>query len=310
MHGIHPLLPLRNQFGALRGDAVLLLAGLGWLIGTRSALQRVISGFRLIEDVAVCVFPGAQEKERQRRSQGPELGIARNLGLWLPAKELRGDEKGEHRPDGEGQNLNQELPDGKRLVEGALERGNKIGGGQEEPEVLDGLGQIGKGERGAGKENQRQPDDLVEDLSFLHRVGNAGDNEAERSEGNRADGNQDSERKKIAKAGNMKNEAGEKKLEGNGRKGEHVVCQETGGQHICGGDGGDVEAAQNPLLAEHHQGGAESPKTTHHVEGDNRAEEIADGAGIAAGENAGIEKKHAEGENHAEEKNILLRRAS
>ncbi len=70
-------------------------------------------GLRLFQDIAVRVFPGAQEKKRQRGGQSPKLGFAWNFNLWLPAKELRRNEKGENSPGGEGQNLNDELRDGK-----------------------------------------------------------------------------------------------------------------------------------------------------------------------------------------------------
>ncbi len=76
-------------------------------------LQRVESRLGLLQDIAVRVFPGAQEQTRQGCRQGPELGIARNPGLWLPAKQLRRNEKGENGPGGECQNLNHELRDGK-----------------------------------------------------------------------------------------------------------------------------------------------------------------------------------------------------
>ena len=94
-------------------DPDLLLDGLGRLIGIRGPFQRVESGLRLFQDIAVRVFPGAQEQKRQGSRQGPELGIARNPSLRLPAKELCCNEKGENGPSSEGQNLHQELRNGK-----------------------------------------------------------------------------------------------------------------------------------------------------------------------------------------------------
>src|SRR5438046_7869964 len=98
----------------------------------------------------------------------------------------------------------------------------------------------------------------------------------------------------------MKDETRQEYLDGNGRKGEHIVCQEAGGKHVRGGDGGDVKAAQNPLFAEHHQRGAESPEAAHDVESDDGTQKITNGEGIAAGENYRIKKKHAERKEHAE----------
>src|SRR5207249_11306327 len=167
--------------------------------------------------------------------------------------------------------------------------------------MLDGVGQVGKRARGARKKDQRQPDSLVEHLSLLHGVGDAGDHEAERAEGNRSEGDQNCKRKKTTETRNMKDETRQEYVNGNGGESEHIVCQEAGGKHISGGDGGDMEAAQNPMFATHHESGAKTPEAAHHVESDDRAQEITDGARIAAGENAGIQKKHAEGEDHAEE---------
>ena len=67
-----------------------------------------------------------------------------------------------------------------------------------------------------------------------------------------------------------------------------------------GGDGRDVKAAQNALLAKHHQRGAESPEAAHDGEAENRAQKIGDAVGIALGENSGIEKEKSEGHDHAE----------
>src|SRR5439155_19371782 len=141
----------RNQIGADRGDAKFLPRSLGLLIGIRGTLQRVKSDLCLFQDIAVRVFPSTQEKKRQRSSQGPKLGFARNFDLGLPAKELRRNEKSENSPNGEGQKLNQELRDGKRLIKGARERVNKVGSWQKQADMLDGGWQLGKSELGAIK---------------------------------------------------------------------------------------------------------------------------------------------------------------
>src|SRR5260370_4686446 len=237
-------------------------------------MQRVKCRLRLFQDIAVRVFPSSQQQKRKSSRQGPELGIAGNLRFRLPAKELGRHKKRKDGPQSEGKDWHQELPDGKRFVQGALKGSNKISGRQEEAEVLDGVGQVRERESGAREENQRKPDELVEDLGFLHGIGDAGDDQTERAERKRADGDENRERENIADTWNMKDDSREKKLNGNSGKGEHKICQETGGQHVCGGDGSDMKAAQYPLLSEHHESGAESPEAAHHVEGDDRAQKI------------------------------------
>src|SRR5258708_31949004 len=241
------------------------------------------SRLSLFQDIAVRVFPSSQQQKRKSSRQGPELGIAGNLRFRVPAKELGRNKKRKDGPQREGKDLYQELPDGKRFVQGARKGGNKISGRQEEAEVLDGVGQVREREGGARKENQRQPDELVEDLSLLHGVSDAGDHQAERAEGKRADGDQNRERKNIADTRNMKDDSREKKLDGNGGKGEHKVRQEAGGQHVRGGDRRDGKAAPYPLLAEHDKSGAESPQAAHHVAGADGAKKITYSARNAAG---------------------------
>src|SRR5215813_10322467 len=128
------------------------------------------SHLRLLQNLPARVFPDTKQKERQGRPQSPELGFARNFGFRLPSEELCRHKKCQHSPKSQREDLNQELPNVKRLVEGELKGGNEIGGRQEKPEVLDGVGQIRKRESGAGEKNQGQPDDLIEDLRFLHGV--------------------------------------------------------------------------------------------------------------------------------------------
>src|SRR6267143_4908056 len=96
----------------------------------------------LVQYLAVAVLPNAEQQEGKSGCGGPELGVARNLGFWLPAEQLRGDEEGQKRPASERRNLDQQLPDGKREVKSVLETGDKIGGRQEHGDALGGLRQI------------------------------------------------------------------------------------------------------------------------------------------------------------------------
>jgi len=111
MSGAYQESTARNQFGALTDEGIFLLAGTGRLLGTRGLLQRVNAGLRLLQEYRHCYFPKRRGEERQRRSQGPELGVARILDSGFPAKELRRNEKGEHCHKARARNLNQEFPD-------------------------------------------------------------------------------------------------------------------------------------------------------------------------------------------------------
>src|SRR5882672_2224445 len=149
-----------------------------------------VRGLGLGQDLAVLVFPNTEEKEGKSGGENPELGAARDFGLWLPAKELSGYEKSEGGPKDESENLREQLPDGKRGVHGALQSGDEIGGGEEDGNALRDFGQVGDGQRRAGKKNQRKPEELVEDLRFLHGIGDAGDDQPKGCEGNGTDGHE------------------------------------------------------------------------------------------------------------------------
>ena len=105
------------------------------------------------EDLAVLVFPNTEEKEGKSGGEGPELGVARDFGFRLPAKQLRGDEEGENGPEEEGKNLGEQLPDGKRGVHGVLQSGDEIRGGKKHGDALRYFREKSDGERGAGKKD-------------------------------------------------------------------------------------------------------------------------------------------------------------
>src|SRR6266850_4734297 len=96
----------------------------------------------LVQNLAVAVLPNAEQQEGKSRGGGPELRVARNLSVRLPAEKLCGDKESQNRPEGEGKNLDRQLPDGKRGVKSVLETGNQISGRQEDGDALGGLRQI------------------------------------------------------------------------------------------------------------------------------------------------------------------------
>ena len=89
---------------------------------------------------------------------------------------------------------------------GAFEAMNEIGGGKKKRDVLDGVGEKHKRNGGAGKKDKREPEELIENLCFLHGVGDAGDDEAERAERDDADADQKPEGGDIAEGRNMEHE--------------------------------------------------------------------------------------------------------
>src|SRR5260370_4493414 len=98
----------------------------------------------------------------------------------------------------------------------------------------------------------------------------------------------------------MEDQAGEGQLHESRGAGEGVVRKESRAEHIRGGDRSDVEAPQNALFAKRDQGGAETPKAAHHVQGDDGPEEIANHARIALGEDPRVDEKHAKRKDNAE----------
>ena len=74
------------------------------------------------------------------------------------------------------------------MKNGLLETIYQIRSGEEEAYALDRLRQKGQREGGAGEEDQREPEELVDDLGFLHGVGDAGDDQTQGAEGDDSDG--------------------------------------------------------------------------------------------------------------------------
>lgn len=166
--------------------------------------------------------------------------------------------------------------------------------------MLNDFGEGRERDGGAGEEDKWEPEKLVEDLSFLHGVGDAGDHQAEGGEGNGAGGDEDDDGQDVAEAMYVKENFGKKHFDEHGGEGEEIIGDDAGGQHVGRGDGSDVEATENALFAEKDESGAESPEAAHDGEAHDRAEKIADTLRIALSEDAGVKEEKAEGHNHAE----------
>jgi len=124
----------------------------------------------LIQDFAVLVLPNTEEKKGKSVARTQSLALRGIFGLGLPAKKLRGYEKGQDGPECKSKDLREQLPDSERRVHGSLQSANEIGGREEDGNALRDFGQVGDGQGRAREKNQRKPEELVQDLGFLHGV--------------------------------------------------------------------------------------------------------------------------------------------
>src|SRR5262249_7850052 len=210
-------------------------------------------------------------------------------------------EESEQHPANEGGDFHVTAPRRSRVNNRLLQSVDEVRCGEEKADALNGRVEIGERDRGARKENKRQPQKLIKDLSLLHGVGDAGDDETERAERDGANGDQDQDSRKTGQSMNMKDKACEQKLRENGRERESEVGNHAGTEHVRGGHRRHVEAAEDSLFAEHDQCGAESPEATHNVERHNGAEIKSAGCGNTFSENAKPQKKEAKGHDDAKE---------
>src|ERR1700760_2567310 len=67
-----------------------------------------------------------------------------------------------------------------------------------------------------------------------------------------------------------------------------------------------MEAPQNSLLAKSYQRRTQSPEAAHHVQRQDRADEISHGIRMPFGEHSGIEKEKAHRHDHAEKEKHLV----
>src|SRR5437763_17139464 len=98
------------------------------------------------------VFPDPQKKERNRGGGDQQLGSAGDFGFRLPPKKLGRQKEGKDSPNRKRGERNQKVavPGGSRPVDSILQFRDEGSGGKEEGCALDGLGQIGKRNRGTG----------------------------------------------------------------------------------------------------------------------------------------------------------------
>ena len=203
-------------------------------MGLGGLVDGMEGGLRLVEHLAILAFPYAKEEERQSRCGSPKLGSAGNFYFRLPAKELGGDEKAESGPNGERDQLNQNSPHWEGREHGVLQTADQICGGQENRKILGGFRQHAHWQSGAGKKNQGQPKELVQDLRLLHSIGHAGHDQAERGERDNSNGYEGQKRNRIAECIHVENGAGKDQLDKDGREGQDIVGEDARGEHFRG----------------------------------------------------------------------------
>src|SRR5580704_1290367 len=274
-------------------------------------VQRIESGLRLRRDIAEFVFPEAQKKKGDSGGHDQKLCIPTYFDFRLPAKKLRGQKKSKNGPANQRTKRDEDVgvPYRRRFKNGAAQTLDEVGGGQKQGDVLHHFGQKGQRKGGARKKNQREPEKLVNDLSFLHGVGDAGNDQAQRREGNRADADQNEGGQQVAKFRDVKDGTREDEFQENGRKHEDVIGDDAGSQHVAGRHGSHMEAAKDALLAKHNESRAEPPKAAHNGEGHDRTQEEFDDLGLAFGKDPGIEKeKGKRHEDREEQKHFIAQR--
>src|SRR5580704_4745619 len=279
--------------------------------GFRRPVQRIESGLRLRRNIAEFVFPEAEKKKGNGGSKDQKLCVSTHLDLWLPAKQLRGQKKGKNGPGNQRTKRDEDVavPEGRRFKNGAAESLDQVSGGQKQGDLLHHFGQENQRKSSARKKNQGKPEKLVDDLSFLHGVGDAGNDQAQRRERNRAHADQNECGQQVAKIRDVKDGTREDEFQENGRKHEDVVGDHAGSKHVAGRHGSHMEAAKDALLAKHNESRAEPPKAAHNGEGHDRTQEEFDDLGLAFGKDPGIEKeKGKRHEDREEQKHFIAQR--
>src|SRR5713226_4573925 len=179
-----------RESGSRKNQKSVRLSGRG--VRFRRRTERIKHRLRLRHRPICFVFPKPQKEKRDSGGGREELSPAGNLGLGFPAEELGRQKEGEEGPDGERAEREENIhtPGSEGSKDGALQAGDEVSGRKKEANALDDLREIGKRNGRTGKENQRQPDELIDDLSFLHGIGDAGNDEAHGREGYRTNGDQ------------------------------------------------------------------------------------------------------------------------
>ena len=183
---------------------------------------------------------------------------------------------------------------------------NEIRGGQEKSNMFDGVGKRSEWNCGAGEKNKRQPKNLVQHLSLLHGIGDAGNHQSERAERDGSDGHQKKDGPQVSKVRHVEKCTCKEQFQNDCGKRQRVIREDAGNQHVCGGCGRNVKPAQDALLAEHDERSAQSPETAHHVQTKNRTEKIRDTVRLAFRKNTGVQEEKSQRHHKAEKEKHLV----
>src|SRR5271154_187592 len=108
-------------------------ANLEWLLGSlrwRRILCRFVRNHIRCrrQQLAVVIFPNAQEDKRQDRGHCPKLCVARKLCLRLPPEKRGRDYKSKNRPHQQRNDLDAQVPNLRVLHQASLQAADQIGG--------------------------------------------------------------------------------------------------------------------------------------------------------------------------------------
>src|SRR5207253_1329248 len=113
-----------------------------------------------------------------------------NSRFGLPSEELGRQKKREARPDGKGKDFYITAPSCGGVHDGLLKAIDEVGSWKKQSKALNDARQKTQRKGGARKKDKREPEELVQHLGFLHRIGHAGHNQSERAKRNDADGDE------------------------------------------------------------------------------------------------------------------------
>src|SRR5229473_375428 len=125
---------------------------------------------------------------------------------------------------------------------------------------------------GTGEKDERQPEELVQHLGFLHGIGHTGHDQTERAKREEADGDEQEKRNGITKTRDVKNDTCKEQFDYHGRNGKHVISDDARGEQVAGGHRRHMKAPQDSLFPERDESRAEAPETAHHIKREDWAE--------------------------------------
>src|ERR1700722_10490560 len=131
-----------------------------------------------LETIAGDVLVDAENHEGNQGGEGPELGAIGEFCFGFPAEEPARDFESDEQAESKGDEIREDFGGGGGVSGGGLEPVSQIGGGHEQSGALNPVREDGERDAGARKKEEAGPDELVDDLRFLHGVGDARNDQA------------------------------------------------------------------------------------------------------------------------------------